>query len=67
MASVDTNVNEPDRAESADTRRGPGLQFWLAFWSIALTNLAASLDATSLSVALPVGSNPPPPPFSPYN
>ncbi|VBB84208.1 Putative Protein similar to C3H1.06c of Schizosaccharomyces pombe [Podospora comata] len=50
MASVDTNVNEPDRA---DTRRGPGLHFWLAFWAIALTNLAAALDATSLSVALP--------------
>lgn len=54
MASVDTNVNEPDRA---DTRRGPGLHFWLAFWAIALTNLAAALDATSLSVALPVRSD----------
>ncbi|OGM50549.1 hypothetical protein ABOM_000927 [Aspergillus bombycis] len=30
-----------------------GFRFWLAFWAIAFTNLAASFDATMLSVALP--------------
>ncbi|RYP26352.1 hypothetical protein DL767_008074 [Monosporascus sp. MG133] len=29
-------------------------RFWLAFWAIAITNLAAALDATTLSVALPI-------------
>ncbi|KAL7937324.1 putative MFS transporter [Trichoderma chlorosporum] len=29
-------------------------RFWLAFWAIAVSNLAASFDATMLSVALPV-------------
>lgn len=29
-------------------------KFWLAFSAIAFTNLAASFDATTLSVALPV-------------
>jgi hypothetical protein len=31
-----------------------GIRFWLAFWAIAFTNLAAAFDATTLSVALPV-------------
>lgn len=31
-----------------------GRRFWLAFWAIAFSNLAASFDATMLSVALPV-------------
>jgi hypothetical protein len=35
-----------------------GMRFWLAFWAIAFTNLAAAFDATTLSVALPV--RPPP-------
>ncbi|KAL2838936.1 major facilitator superfamily domain-containing protein [Aspergillus pseudodeflectus] len=30
-----------------------GIRFWLAFWAIAFTNLAAAFDATTLSVALP--------------
>ncbi|KAJ5198036.1 uncharacterized protein N7498_007153 [Penicillium cinerascens] len=29
-----------------------GLKFWLAFWAIASTNLAASFDATMLALAL---------------
>lgn len=33
---------------------GLGRRFWIAFWTIAFTNLAASFDATTLSVALPV-------------
>ncbi|THC90428.1 hypothetical protein EYZ11_010105 [Aspergillus tanneri] len=34
-------------------KTSPGIRFWLAFWAIAFTNLAASFDATTLSVALP--------------
>jgi hypothetical protein len=41
--------NAPVRAQ-----KGLSLKFWLAFWAIAITNLAASFDATTLSVALPV-------------
>lgn len=33
----------------------PGLPFYGAFGSLLIVNLAAALDATSLSVALPVG------------
>ncbi|RYP15354.1 hypothetical protein DL765_005745 [Monosporascus sp. GIB2] len=36
-----------------EPRRRLGLHFWLAFWAVAITNLAAALDATTLSVALP--------------
>ncbi len=61
MASViDPNERDPksepgtEPGAAAGPQRGPGLRFWLAFWAIALTNLAAALDATSLSVALPV-------------
>lgn len=32
----------------------PGIRFYLAFGSLAIVILAAALDATSLSVALPV-------------
>lgn len=32
----------------------PGLRFYLAFGSLLIITLAAALDATSLSVALPV-------------
>jgi hypothetical protein len=39
---------------SMRTRKDLGLNFWLAFWGIAITNLAAAFDATMLSVALPV-------------
>jgi hypothetical protein len=41
---------------SADRKFGQGksLKFWAAWAAIAITNLAASLDATTLSVALPV-------------
>jgi hypothetical protein len=35
-------------------RKSLGIKFWLAFWAIAFTNLAASFDSTTLSVALPV-------------
>ncbi|KAL7912637.1 putative MFS transporter [Trichoderma velutinum] len=34
-----------------------GRRFWLAFWAIAFSNLAASFDATMLSVALPTISS----------
>lgn len=34
----------------------PGLRFYLAFSSLLIITLAAALDATSLSVALPVSS-----------
>jgi hypothetical protein len=47
-SAVDADADEPA------TGRGQGLHFWLAFWAVALTNLATALDATSLSVALPV-------------
>lgn len=33
-----------------------GVGFWLAFGAVAITNLAAAFDATTLSVALPVMS-----------
>src|SRR5688572_1189053 len=64
MASVDTNVNEPDRAESADTRRGPGLQFWLAFWSIPPPTLPPPFGPPPL-LPPPPRLPTPPPPFSP--
>ncbi|KAJ5876224.1 uncharacterized protein N7529_001808 [Penicillium soppii] len=35
-------------------RKSLGIKFWLAFWAIAFTNLAASFDSTTLSVALPI-------------
>ena len=35
-----------------------GTQFWLAFWSLAMTNLAVALDATTLTVAIPVRASP---------
>lgn len=41
---------------SSSVPDGLGLHFWLAFWAIAITNLAAALDATTLSIALPVST-----------
>ncbi|KAK2616255.1 hypothetical protein QQS21_000890 [Conoideocrella luteorostrata] len=43
----------PDVVEDASGADPVDYRFWLAFWSIALTNLAAAFDATTLSVALP--------------
>jgi hypothetical protein len=45
-----------DAAEPQQDHSRPqlGIRFWLAFWAIAFTNLAAAFDATTLSVALPV-------------
>lgn len=38
----------------AGSQNGKGLRFWAAFGAVAITGLAASLDAVTLSVALPV-------------
>lgn len=46
--------SSPGQTSTHDQSRGLGFRFWLAFWAVAITNLAASLDATTLSVALPV-------------
>lgn len=32
-----------------------GIRYWLAFLSLAITTLSVALDATMLSVSLPVG------------
>lgn len=37
--------------------QSPGWRFWAAFGTLAVNNLAAALDATMLSVALPVSIN----------
>ncbi|ATY67439.1 MFS multidrug [Cordyceps militaris] len=50
-ASPQEQINVPTTETIAEPRAG--YRFWLAFWSIALTNLAAAFDATTLSVALP--------------
>jgi MFS family permease len=42
----------PATSARAQTKMDAG--FWLAFGAIAITNLAAAFDATTLSVALPV-------------
>ncbi|CAG8908534.1 unnamed protein product [Penicillium egyptiacum] len=44
-----TNTQPPE-----PERKSLGIRFWLAFWAIAFTNLAASFDSTTLSVALPI-------------
>jgi hypothetical protein len=31
-----------------------GVQFWLAFWSLAIISLTAALDSATLALALPV-------------
>lgn len=31
-----------------------GVQFWLAFWSLAIISHTAALDSATLAVALPV-------------
>ena len=31
-----------------------GIQFWLAFWSLAIISLTAALDSATLALALPV-------------
>ncbi|OAA36802.1 Fungal trichothecene efflux pump [Beauveria brongniartii RCEF 3172] len=51
-----TSTQEQPDSQATETVAEPraGYRFWLAFWSIALTNLAAAFDATTLSVALPV-------------
>ncbi|KAF2119430.1 putative MFS multidrug transporter [Lophiotrema nucula] len=44
-------TSEVELDSTPKTQRGVG--FWLAFGAVAITNLAAALDATTLSVALP--------------
>lgn len=47
--------HEPERNNSRiSSNLSP--RFWIAFAAMAITNLAAALDATTLSVALPVKS-----------
>ncbi|KAK6005961.1 hypothetical protein QM012_006371 [Aureobasidium pullulans] len=45
---------ETQSTPSAHTTTRKDIGFWLAFGTVALTNLAASLDATTLAVALPI-------------
>ena len=51
-------VGEAQRQQRSDQQEHesfkPGFGFHAAFWSILIVFLAFSLDATSLSVALPV-------------
>ncbi|PMB72854.1 putative transporter C3H1.06c [Beauveria bassiana] len=53
--SQPASTQEQTDAHATETTAEPqaGYRFWLAFWSLALTNLAAAFDATTLSVALP--------------
>ena len=49
-------MDEPTVATPATTKTKKDLGFWLAFGSIAIANLAAAFDATTLSVAIPAMS-----------
>ncbi|KAL3453043.1 major facilitator superfamily domain-containing protein [Aspergillus insuetus] len=61
MQSTDAVVDPTEgkiEQNGTETQQDPpkpqlGIRFWLAFWAIAFTNLAAAFDATTLSVALP--------------
>ncbi|KAK2882612.1 hypothetical protein FQN49_000184 [Arthroderma sp. PD_2] len=50
-------VDQPEAADGTTDHATPkkplGYRFWLAFWAIAFTNLAAAYDSTTLSVAIP--------------
>ena len=50
---MDTSATSSPLGEGASWR--PGFAFFAAFGSLLVITLAAALDATSLSVALPAG------------
>lgn len=61
-----TNIDEETAGQSgvtvavaegaghANPKKSLSYRFWIAFWAIAFTNLAAAYDSTTLAVALPV-------------
>ncbi|KAF3481221.1 uncharacterized protein GIQ15_03980 [Arthroderma uncinatum] len=49
-------VDQPEAAGGTDhaaPKKPLGYRFWIAFWAVAFTNLAAAYDSTTLSVAIP--------------
>lgn len=54
---VDVDAGDRSLADGAGVEFKPGLRFYLAFVTLATITLAAALDATSLSVALPIISD----------
>ena len=56
--STETNVAPTRNEQPAATAStwAPGWAFYAAFGSLLVVTMAAALDATSLSVALPVSS-----------
>jgi hypothetical protein len=58
-------VNKDAATEVESPQHKVDVRFWVAFWALGITNLAAALDATTLSVALPVFFAPLP--KSPYD
>ncbi|KXT03828.1 hypothetical protein AC578_8920 [Pseudocercospora eumusae] len=48
------NSTESGPVHASAPAQSKGIGFWLAFGAVAITNLAAAFDATTLSIALPV-------------
>lgn len=44
----------PAPAPAKEPKLQLGVQFWLAFWSLAIIDLTAALDSATLALALPV-------------
>jgi hypothetical protein len=48
-----TEISQQSKSEDVEVFK-PGWRFFAAFGTIGVVNLAAALDATTISVALPV-------------
>lgn len=58
MGASAAEPSAPSAAVGSSSEFRPGLRFYAAFSSLCIVILAAALDATSLSTALPVRSTP---------